>query len=100
MLSVLSEILFLFLLIILNGLFAMSEIAIVSDRKTHLEKLSARGDRAAKMALKLANNPNRILSTVKSGNYFGWNFFSGTMYRIRNDRSGRTRYGAKSFTIE
>jgi len=67
MLSVLSEILFLFLLIILNGVFAMSEIAIVSARKTHLEKLSARGDRAAKMALKLAKNPNQILSTVQVG---------------------------------
>jgi putative hemolysin len=67
MLSITREVLFLILLIIINGLFAMSEIAVVSARKTRLERLSEKGDRRAKAALKLANNPNQILSTVQIG---------------------------------
>lgn len=67
MLSIAYEVLFLLLLIGINGLFAMSEIAVVSARKTRLERLSAKGDRQAKIALKLANNPNQVLSTVQIG---------------------------------
>lgn len=67
MLSITREVLFLLLLIVVNGLFAMSEIAVVSARKARLERLSAKGDRRAQVALKLANNPNQILSTVQIG---------------------------------
>ena len=67
MLSVTNKILFILLLIIANGIFAMSEIAIVSARKIRLEQMSARGDHRAKAALELANNPNQILSTVQIG---------------------------------
>ena len=67
MFSIAYEILFLLLLIGINGLFAMSEIAIVSARKIRLERLSAKGDQQAKVALKLANNPNQVLSTVQIG---------------------------------
>ncbi|MGB7521794.1 MAG: hemolysin family protein, partial [Spirulinaceae cyanobacterium] len=67
MFSVTSDILFLLLLIIANGIFAMSEIAIVSSRKIRLEQLSSQGDYKAKAALELANNPNQILSTVQIG---------------------------------
>jgi putative hemolysin len=61
------EFLIVFGLILLNGLFAMAEIAIVSARKTKLEQLAAHGDKKAKMALELANKPGKFLSTVQIG---------------------------------
>ncbi len=66
MFSATTEILVIFFLILLNGVFALSEIAIVSARKVRLEQL-ARDDRRAAVALKLANDPNQILSTVQIG---------------------------------
>jgi putative hemolysin len=66
LLSATTEILVLFLLILLNAVFALSEIAIVSARKVRLEQL-AREDKRAEVALKLANNPNQILSTTQTG---------------------------------
>jgi putative hemolysin len=54
-------------LIILNGIFAMSEIALVSSRKTKLESQAAKGDARAKEALKLANHPDVFISTVQIG---------------------------------
>ncbi len=61
------EFLVIFILMIANGLFAMSEIAIVSARKARLQELANRGDLNAKAALDLANSPNRFLSTVQVG---------------------------------
>ncbi len=66
MLSATREILIIFILILINGVFALSEIAVVSARKTRLEQL-ARDDRRALVALELANNPNQILSTAQIG---------------------------------
>lgn len=54
-------------LIVLNGLFAMSEIALVTARKTRLMKLAADGDRASNIALKLGEDPTRFLSTIQIG---------------------------------
>lgn len=54
-------------LIILNGIFAMSEIALITARKTRLQKLVNAGDGAAKAALELGNDPNKFLSTVQIG---------------------------------
>ena len=54
-------------LIVLNGLFAMSEIALVTARKARLLKLAADGDRAASVALKLGEDPTKFLSTVQIG---------------------------------
>lgn len=62
-----TEILIIVLLILLNGIFSMSEIAIVSARKTKLENAAKRGDAKAKAALDLANAPNKFLSTVQIG---------------------------------
>jgi putative hemolysin len=60
--------LFLILLLILaNGLFSGSEIALVSSRKVRLEQRLRQGQRGARQALKLANNPNTFLSTVQIG---------------------------------
>jgi putative hemolysin len=55
------------LLILLNGLFSMSETAIVSARKARLQQLADEGDGRAQNALSLANNPNRFLATVQIG---------------------------------
>lgn len=54
-------------LIILNGLFAMAEIALVTARKSRLMKLAAKGDGAAAVALKLGEDPTRFLSTIQIG---------------------------------
>jgi putative hemolysin len=58
------EILILLLLIIFNGLIVMSEIALVSARKGRLESLANKGDAKAKVALDLAENPEKFLSTA------------------------------------
>lgn len=57
----------LFLLILLNALFVMSEIALVSARKGRLEGMAGKGDEKAKAALDLANNPEKFLSTATIG---------------------------------
>ena len=54
-------------LIVLNGLFAMSEIALVTARKSKLQKLADEGDTSAAAALTLAENPTKFLSTVQIG---------------------------------
>lgn len=54
-------------LIVLNGLFSMSEISIVSARKANLISKAKLGDKRAKAALDLANNPDKFLSTVQVG---------------------------------
>lgn len=61
------EILFIFLLILANGVFAMSEIAVVSARKSRLKQQSEAGSIRAGRALELAEHPNRFLSTVQVG---------------------------------
>ncbi|WP_421208566.1 hemolysin family protein [Aeromonas enteropelogenes] len=61
------EILILFGLILLNGVFAMSEIAIVTARKARLAKMASEGSRSAAIALKLAENPTHFLSAVQIG---------------------------------
>ncbi|TAE55185.1 MAG: HlyC/CorC family transporter [Bacteroidetes bacterium] len=62
-----NEILIILALTLINGLFSMSEIALVSARKSRLENLARKGDTQARMALTLAGNPNRFLSTVQIG---------------------------------
>lgn len=61
------EIFILLFLIFLNGLFTMSEIALVSARKARLESQAERGDLKAKRALDLANNPEIFLSAAQIG---------------------------------
>jgi putative hemolysin len=61
------EILIIFLLILLNGVFAMSEIAMVSSRKARLEAAAKRGDKGSAKALEMSKNPGRFLSTVQIG---------------------------------
>ncbi|WP_026309692.1 hemolysin family protein [Niabella aurantiaca] len=61
------EVLIIALLILLNGLFSMAEIALVSARKARLEAQANKGDKRAEAALKLANHPDVFLSTVQIG---------------------------------
>ena len=61
------EIAILFALILLNGVFAMSELALVSARKTRLQKLIDEGDSGAIAAVKLGEDPTRFLSTIQIG---------------------------------
>ena len=62
-----TEILIVFLLVVLNGVFALSEMAIVSARKARLQQRINEGDTDAIIALKLSENPNDFLSTVQIG---------------------------------
>jgi len=61
------ELLFLIALFAINGIFAMSELAVVSVRKARLQTFIDEGNQSAAAALKLANAPNRFLSTVQIG---------------------------------
>ena len=61
------EVLILFGLILLNGLFAMSEIALVTARRARLMALAEAGNENARTALHLAEQPTRLLSTVQIG---------------------------------
>jgi putative hemolysin len=63
----LMEIIIIFALILLNGLFSMAEIALVSSRKTKLDIISKNGDKRATAALNLSNSPGKFLSTVQVG---------------------------------
>lgn len=61
------ELAILIFLVLLNGVFALSELAIVSAKKPRLKASADRGDKGAKAALKLLDDPSRMLSTVQIG---------------------------------
>lgn len=61
------EIIIILLLILLNGLFAMSEVALISARKSNLNTQAKQGSKTARQALLLAEDPDKFLSTVQIG---------------------------------
>ncbi len=61
------ELLIIILLVILNGIFSMSEMSLVSSRKFKLENAGKKGSGGAKKALQLSENPTKFLSTVQIG---------------------------------
>jgi putative hemolysin len=61
------EILLLLALILFNGFFAMSEIALITARRARLKKLAEAGDRRAARAIELGEQPTRFLSTIQIG---------------------------------
>ena len=61
------EIVIILLLLILNGVFAMYEIALVSSSRTRLQNRAARGSRRAGTTLRLLDEPEKILSTIQIG---------------------------------
>ena len=62
-----SDVAIIAILVLLNGVFAMSELAIVSSRGPRLQAAERRGSRGAKVARQLAADPGRFLSTVQVG---------------------------------
>lgn len=65
--TILLESLVILLLFVANGVFAMTELAVVSSRKLRLRQRAAAGSAAARAALALAEDPNRFLPTVQMG---------------------------------
>ncbi|MBB5690009.1 putative hemolysin [Roseomonas alkaliterrae] len=65
--SILFEVGVIIVLVLLNGAFAMSELAIVSSRRARLQAMQRRGSAGAAEALALAENPQRFLPTVQVG---------------------------------
>jgi putative hemolysin len=61
------EYLIILLLSLLNGVFSMAEVALISSRKIRLEKLAKHGNWRAKIAYRLATDPNKFLATVQIG---------------------------------
>lgn len=61
------ELILIFVLVLINGVLAGSELAVVSARKVRLQQRAAAGDAGARTALELASEPNRFLSTVQIG---------------------------------
>jgi putative hemolysin len=61
------EITLLFALILINGIFAMSEIALITARRLQLQNMAQAGDQAASAAIELGEDPNRFLSTMQVG---------------------------------
>lgn len=65
--NVLFELVLILFMIGINGIFAMSEISVVSAKKIRLQQAADAGDAGARAALQLAESPNRFLSTVQVG---------------------------------
>ena len=62
-----TEILIIFVLIIFNGICSMTEIAVVGSRKTKLREMIKKGNKNAEYALKIADNPENLFSTIQIG---------------------------------
>ena len=62
-----NEIFIIIGLILLNGMFSMSEVAMISARKSRLSTEAKKGSKAAQKALDLSGNPDKFLSTVQIG---------------------------------
>lgn len=61
------EIAIILILVLANGVFSMSEIAVISSRKTRLQHMADEGSTTARAALELASKPGRFLSTIQTG---------------------------------
>ena len=61
------DVLLIVFLTLLNGVFAMSELALAASRKARLNAMAEAGDKGAQAALTLLGNPNQFLSTVQVG---------------------------------
>ncbi len=65
--ALLSELVVIVLLFLFNGVFAMAELAVVSARRSRLQQMAQRGDKGARAALVLSEEPTSFLSTVQIG---------------------------------
>ncbi|MBQ3005799.1 MAG: DUF21 domain-containing protein, partial [Clostridia bacterium] len=66
-LSIVWQLLLLFVLVLLNAFFAMSEIAIISLNDAKIERMAEEGHKKAKRILKLTENSSKFLSTIQIG---------------------------------
>ncbi len=66
-LSIETEIIIILMLVIVNGIFAMTEMAMVSSRRTRLHDRADKGDTGAQKALDALKEPNRFLSSIQIG---------------------------------
>jgi putative hemolysin len=67
MIGVSLELVFILVLILFNGVFAMAELAVVSARRARLQQRAEEGDAGARRALEVAESPSRFLSTIQIG---------------------------------
>src|SRR5207249_447009 len=65
--SGMAPIMVILLLIVINGIFVMAEMALVSSRKPRLQQLANEGDGGAQVAIDLSTNPDRFLATTQIG---------------------------------
>jgi putative hemolysin len=65
--GIVAELIIIAILLVLNGIFSMSELAIVASKRVRLERQAERGNAGARAALGLASNPGEFLSTVQVG---------------------------------
>jgi putative hemolysin len=65
--SVIVEIVIVLLLVVANGVFSMSEMALVSARRSRLQQMAEDGNKGAKAAIELVDSPNRFFSTAQIG---------------------------------
>ncbi|NLO31207.1 MAG: HlyC/CorC family transporter, partial [Methanosarcina mazei] len=98
----LPEVIIILVLIALNGIFAMSEFALVSAKKIRLRQKAEKGDAGAETALKLSNEPTAFLSTVQIGitlvgifaGAFGGATIAGELDTYLRDFPALARYSA------
>lgn len=65
--SMLADLIIILLLIVINGIFALSEIAVVSARRSRLQQRAQEGNRGSRVALELISEPTRFFSTIQTG---------------------------------
>ncbi|VAW35410.1 Magnesium and cobalt efflux protein CorC, partial [hydrothermal vent metagenome] len=65
--SLFLEVLFIVFLVIINGFFSCAEIAIISAKRSVIDKLAAEGNESAKLVLEMKNEPERFLATIQIG---------------------------------
>jgi putative hemolysin len=65
--AIVTELIIIAVLLVLNGIFSMSELAIVAAKRVRLERQAERGNTGARAALAIAANPGDFLSTVQVG---------------------------------
>ena len=61
------EIILLFSLILINGLLAMSEVALLTSKRAKLSAMAARGKKSAEVAIRISEDPTQFLSTIQIG---------------------------------
>ena len=61
------EIILLFFLILINGLLAMSEVALLTSKRSKLSAMVAKGKKSAEVAMRISEDPTQFLSTIQIG---------------------------------